>query len=30
MKFEKITLTQLKSFLFKAADILHRKIDASE
>ena len=30
MKFEKITLSELESFLFKSADILHGKMDASE
>ena len=30
MKQEKITLTQLESFLLKAADILRGKMDASE
>ena len=30
MKSEKITLSQLESFLFKAADILSGKMDASE
>ena len=30
MKTEKITLTQLESFLFKSADILRGKMDASE
>ena len=30
MKSEKITLAQLESFLFKAADILRGKMDVSE
>ena len=30
MKQEKIILSQLESFLFKAADILRGKMDASE
>jgi type I restriction enzyme M protein len=30
MKSEKITLSQLESFLFKSADILRGKMDASE
>lgn len=30
MKQEKITLSQLEGFLFKSADILRGKIDASE
>ena len=30
MPVEKITLSQFESFLFKSADILRRKMDASE
>jgi type I restriction enzyme M protein len=30
MTFEKIALSQLESFLFKVADILRGKMDASE